>query len=302
MGAKRAKLEGVAMVDFIIAELDKASKLDADTKSTLEGFKGSAPAAAAPVAAAPVAAAPVAAAPIDFNIKSIDFIKDKEVRGTAKKAFMGAKRAKLEGVAMVDFIIAELDKASKLDADTKSTLEGFKEGKNLMTIPIPELSVILFFGICGLIIASALLVVTSPNLVHSAVSLLFTFFGVAAIYIFLYADFIAATQVIIYVGGILVLIIFGVMLTNKIENATIDSKTHNQIPGIVFTLSMLAMQFYIILNTNWKIVESDARETTVKEIGNLLLGKYLLPFEVISVLLLASLIGAAMLSRRKTEK
>ena len=59
---------------------------------------------------------------------------------------------------------------------------------------------------------------------------------------------------------------------------------------------MLAMQFYIILNTNWKIVESDARETTVKEIGNLLLGKYLLPFEVISVLLLASLIGAAMLS------
>ena len=124
MGAKRAKLEGVAMVDFIIAELDKASKLDADTKSTLEGFKGSAP--AAPVAAAPVAAAPVAAAPIDFNIKSIDFIKDKEVRGTAKKAFMGAKRAKLEGVAMVDFIIAELDKASKLDADTKSTLEGFK--------------------------------------------------------------------------------------------------------------------------------------------------------------------------------
>ena len=52
MGAKRAKLEGVAMVDFIIAELDKASKLDADTKSTLEGFKGS-------IAAAPVAAAPV---------------------------------------------------------------------------------------------------------------------------------------------------------------------------------------------------------------------------------------------------
>ena len=125
MGAKRAKLEGVAMVDFIIAELDKASKLDADTKSTLEGFKGSAPAAAA----IQYAAAPVAAAPIDFNIKSIDFIKDKEVRGTAKKAFMGAKRAKLEGVAMVDFIIAELDKASKLDADTKSTLEGFKEGK-----------------------------------------------------------------------------------------------------------------------------------------------------------------------------
>ena len=76
--------------------------------------------------------------------------------------------------------------------------------------------------------------VTSPNLVHSAVSLFFTFFGVAAIYIFLYADFIAATQVIIYVGGILVLIIFGVMLTNKIENATIDLKNTQLIPGIFF--------------------------------------------------------------------
>ena len=79
------------MVDFIIAELDKASKLDADTKSTLEGFNSG----SAPAAAAPVAAAPVAAAPIDFNIKSIDFIKDKEVRGTAKKAFMGAKEQSL---------------------------------------------------------------------------------------------------------------------------------------------------------------------------------------------------------------
>ena len=89
-----------------------------------------APVAAAPVAAVPVAAAPVAAAPIDFTIKSIDFIDDKAVRGTAKKAFMGAKRAKLEGAAMIDFIIGELDKASKLDDDVKNTLEGFKEGRD----------------------------------------------------------------------------------------------------------------------------------------------------------------------------
>ena len=74
------------------------------------------------------AAAPIAAASIDFNIKSIDFIKDKVVRGIAKKAFMGAKRAKLEGVAMIDFIINELNNASKLDDEIKSTLEGFKDG------------------------------------------------------------------------------------------------------------------------------------------------------------------------------
>ena len=127
MGAKRAKLEGVAMIDFIINELNNASKLDDEIKSTLEGFKGSPSAEPAAPAVAP-AAAPIAAASIDFNIKSIDFIKDKVVRGIAKKAFMGAKRAKLEGVAMIDFIINELNNASKLDDEIKSTLEGFKDG------------------------------------------------------------------------------------------------------------------------------------------------------------------------------
>ncbi len=168
-------------------------------------------------------------------------------------------------------------------------------------MPIPDLGIVLFLGIFMLISASAFMVVTSPNLVHSAVSLLFTLFGVAAIYIYLYADFIAATQIVIYVGGILVLIIFGVMLTNKIDNATIDSKTHNKIPGLIFSSVLLIMQFYIIFNTKWNINENPIKDSTIKDIGNLLLTKYLLPFEVVSVLLLAALIGAAMLSRKKVQ-
>ncbi len=168
-------------------------------------------------------------------------------------------------------------------------------------MPLPDLGILLFVGLCGLIIGSAVMVVTSPNLVHSAVSLLFTLFGIAAIYIYLYADFIAATQVVVYVGGILVLIIFGVMLTNKIENATISSKTHNKIPGILFSGLLLLMQFYAIFNTNWLVNDNAPKDSTIVDIGNLLLGKYLLPFEVVSILLLAALIGAAMLSRKKVE-
>ena len=168
-------------------------------------------------------------------------------------------------------------------------------------MPIPDLGILLFLGLCGLIVGSAFMVVTSPNLVHSAVSLLFTFFGIAAIYIYLYADFIAATQVVIYVGGILVLIIFGVMLTNKIENATITSKTHNKIPAIIFTVLLLLLQFYAIFNTKWLVNDHPPKDSTIMNIGELLLGKYLLPFEVVSVLLLAVLIGAAMLSRKKAE-
>ena len=168
-------------------------------------------------------------------------------------------------------------------------------------MPIPDLGILLFLGLCGLIVGSAFMVVTSPNLVHSAVSLLFTFFGIAAVYIYLYADFIAATQVVVYVGGILVLIIFGVMLTNKIENATITSKTHNQIPGALFSGILLLLQFYAIFNTKWLVNDNSEKNSTVMDIGELLLGKYLLPFEVVSILLLSALIGAAMLSRKKVD-
>ena len=166
---------------------------------------------------------------------------------------------------------------------------------------IPEYGDILFLSICMLVVLTGFWVVVSPNLVHSAVSLLFTLFGVAGLYVFLYADFIAASQIIIYVGGILVLIIFGVMLTNTISNQNISNKSQNRVPAAIACLIMLVLQIRGILNANWYIAENPIRESTVNEIGILLLSKYLLPFEIVSILLLAALIGASMLSRKKAE-
>ena len=166
---------------------------------------------------------------------------------------------------------------------------------------IPDLGQILFFSIVLLVILSAYWVVMSPNLVHSAVSLLFTLFGVAGLYVYLYADFIAASQVIIYVGGILVLIIFGVMLTNKIDDPNLSNQSQNELVAGVFCLLLLIFQFQIIFNTNWYRSDFIIRESTVNDIGMMLLTDYLLPFEIVSILLLAALIGAAMLSRKKAE-
>ena len=166
---------------------------------------------------------------------------------------------------------------------------------------MPEFSDILFLSICMIVIASAIWVVISPNLIHSAVSLLFTLFGVAALYVFLYADFMAASQVIIYVGGILVLIIFGVMLTNKISDQNLSNKSQNQIPAAVLCIIMTVVQINVIINTKWFYGENVIRTSTVNDIGIMLLSKYLLPFEVVSILLLAALIGASMLSRKKAE-
>ena len=158
---------------------------------------------------------------------------------------------------------------------------------------------LVFAGIATLVIVSASWVVLSPNLVHSAVSLLFSFFGVAALYVFLFADFLAATQVVIYVGGILVLIIFGVMLTNKIQSTTIESKSYNKIIAAICSLLLFAIQVQMIFNTNWNVQESVSIDSTIKDIGRLLLNDYLLPFEIVSILLLGSLIGAALLSRKR---
>ena len=157
---------------------------------------------------------------------------------------------------------------------------------------------LLFLLLIIMIIVSAVNVVTSSQLIYSAVSLLFTLFGVAGLYVFLYADFIAGTQIVIYVGGILVLIIFGVMLTSKIDSPSIASSSANQFIGGMGAFAIFVVQVAVIFNTPWNIGSEQYRDATVGAIGKLLLTNYLLPFEIISILLLAALMGAALLSRR----
>ena len=155
-----------------------------------------------------------------------------------------------------------------------------------------------FLMIAALVIASAFWVVFSPNLIHSAVSLLFTLFGTAGLYIFLYADFLAATQIVIYVGGILVLIIFGVMLTNRIDTPSIAASSANQFIGGLGAFAIFAVQVGVIFNTTWKTGTPNIQHSSTEAIGRLLLNEYLLSFEIVSILLLAALMGAALLSRK----
>ena len=132
---------------------------------------------------------------------------------------------------------------------------------------------IIFLGLISVIAISAIWVVVSPNLVHSAVSLLFTLFGIAGLYVFLYADFMAATQVVIYVGGILVLIIFGVMLTNKIDKPVIESVSSNKIIGVLISSFIFTMLSVVIIQTKWPINENSLPgPSTVELIGKLILG------------------------------
>ena len=97
-----------------------------------------------------------------------------------------------------------------------------------MQYPVTQ---IVFYFFAAMTVLSAAVVVFARNLIHSAFALLFTFFGVAALYVFLGADFLAATQMVIYVGGILVLLLFGVMLTHKLYDLNLKSETYQFWPG-----------------------------------------------------------------------
>ncbi|HSL90236.1 MAG TPA: NADH-quinone oxidoreductase subunit J [Ignavibacteriaceae bacterium] len=157
---------------------------------------------------------------------------------------------------------------------------------------------LIFYLFAALTLISGFFVVTNRNVVHSAFFLLFTFFGVAGIYVLLGADFVAIVQLIVYVGGILILMLFGVMLTNKITNVEIKTGSTNVFGAVIgvglFSGALLAA----MINSNWKIVDTELPLNTTGALGHLLMQEYVLIFELLGIILLIALIGAASIARR----
>lgn len=154
----------------------------------------------------------------------------------------------------------------------------------------------IFYLFVVLTIGSAMIVAFSRNIVYSAFALLLTFFAVAGIYVFLSAEFLAVAQIIIYVGGILVLIIFAVMLTNKIRDINLSNPSTSPYIAAPLVIIIFVGLVWLIMTTPWAI-KGPGEVGNINDIGNALLGKYLLPFEVAAVLLLGALLGATYLAR-----
>ncbi len=161
---------------------------------------------------------------------------------------------------------------------------------------------ILFFVFAFITVVSGFIVVFSKNIIYAAFSLLFTFFGVAGLYVLLQADFLAVTQILIYVGGIMVLLLFGVMLTNKVVNVELRTGTIHTIPALIL-VAVVAGSLAGVFYSTWKNVTAPASAltTTTKSLGDMLMTGYLLPFEIASVILLVALIGAAFTARRSRK-
>lgn len=172
----------------------------------------------------------------------------------------------------------------------------------LLAEQIPMLAPVLFYT-CALVAAlSAIGLVVSRNIVRMAVFLLFTLLAVAGLYFLLSAEFLAAVQLVVYAGGTLILIIFGVMLTAKSPFSKLQPKRAEVVIavliGLVF-LSGLVAGIWSAWDTGWFGTEPLVMGETypVAKLGQILLGDYLIPFEIASVLLLVVMIGAAYLAK-----
>ncbi len=165
---------------------------------------------------------------------------------------------------------------------------------------------IFFYAIAAVIVYSALRVVTSANVVHAALHLVVVLASVAAQYVLLAAEFVAATQVLVYIGAIIVLFLFGIMLTRAKLGRDQDLTHKHWLSGAATAVVLFAVMAYALID-EWGWSESplpaDPRIASVNgsntaTVSDAVFSTYLVPFEVVSVLLLAALVGAIVLARK----
>ena len=156
------------------------------------------------------------------------------------------------------------------------------------------------FGIiAAIMVFGAVRVVTTANVVHAAVYLVMVLAGAAAQFILLGAEFVAVTQVMVYIGAIVVLFLFGIMLTRAPMLGTEKPSRDNWIVSAGTSLVMLVVLVYVLLDGFGRDkLPADLAPTDTRAVSDSIFGVYLVPFEVLSVLLLAALIGAIVIARR----
>lgn len=160
---------------------------------------------------------------------------------------------------------------------------------------------VILYVLMALIIASALTILFTKNVLYAAFSLMALLLGVAGIYVLLGAEFVAISQIMIYVGGIVVLMIFGVMLTNKLNMKVLASGSQNWFIGMLTSAVLLYILLQAQMTVSLKVTEPVTTENNVEVIGKGLLTTHLLPFEISAILLLIALIGATSIAYNKKE-
>ncbi len=163
------------------------------------------------------------------------------------------------------------------------------------------LSDALFYLFAAMTVAGAATVALSKNILHSAIGLLAALMGTGSLYVFLSADFLAVTQLLVYIGGVLVLILFAVMLTNRITEVKVSNASLGLAGGGALLVATVPVLVFVAIATPWATIVPAELAPTTREIGNAFLTRWLLPFELASLVLLATLIGAVVIARKELK-
>jgi NADH-quinone oxidoreductase subunit J len=167
-------------------------------------------------------------------------------------------------------------------------------------------SAIIFYAISAFLLGSGLLAVTSRKIFRSAIWLLFTLVGVAALYFWMDVNFIGAIQIIVYVGGIVVLIIFSIFLTQQSGKEMPRPMMKRTVFSILAALFGLGFSYNLISNYGFTTNATTPFNVSVSEIGTQMLSTtshgFVLPFEVVSMLLLAAMVGCIVIAMKTPEQ
>ena len=158
-------------------------------------------------------------------------------------------------------------------------------------------SLFFFYLLAGVVVVSAAGVALLRNILYSAFALLGTLAGVAGLYLYMGADFVGVAQLIIYVGGILVLLLFAVLLTNRIGEVRISNASAGLMLGAPPAIALFALCARVAVRTPWPTTEAVPAPLTAR-LGEAFLHELLLPFELASLVLLMALVGAMVIARR----
>jgi NADH-quinone oxidoreductase subunit J len=166
---------------------------------------------------------------------------------------------------------------------------------------MPSLKDLVFLALSAFTLVSAAGVAFSRKIVYSGFSLLGTFAGAAGLFVLLSSDFISITQLLIYVGGVTVLVLFAIMLTSKIGDVKLTNQSVNYKVAVPIIGGLAIFLISLLGGGTWVQKEPETYQSMVAPIGNALLKEYLLPFEIISIVLLGALVGAVVIVKREVK-
>ena len=163
-------------------------------------------------------------------------------------------------------------------------------------IPFVQIALIL------LVLLGVGIIVFTKSIVHAAYALGLVLIGVAGVYVVMSSELLAVVQIMLYAGGVVILLVFGVMMTNRLKGQKVVSGTKNLTSGILFSVGLLALLIYLISNASFPAKGIAGDQDQIRKIGVSFLTDHIVAFELIAFVLLVALVGSAYLAKMSANE